>query len=959
MKLAHVEEPGRNNDNYVTHPMECKAEDSWWANEDSEVTVTAGSSSVTGDAGLAPGEQDAGVGEWRITFNVVFTTYPASSTSITIDNIALQGVEINCSQLDQASDRTWITSPLRGWLKNDGGDYTAEQGPGVDSILLSYSGATAGNSWGGYISQPRAVSFANLHVHVFDPAGTELDPMIETQCFDIDGNRLVTSASALRAMGPIVDPRVYSWIARNSNEAANGYVWWTGYYPAAVQSIRMEDDWLKANEEYRCLKSGEEGYVTHDDSYIELWGWGYQAESRSEDPTFNGVFTLTHVPSINVNDPPTTSVRTSSYRPSDWVGSGGVTVDAGNNDKWTVAEGATSPQVTRDLVSIWFDRNNWVTSEGASPEYENGALPDAFLYNKANMDPNYPEPADNYTREDITNWDNYSFLRVGFDVPQAATLNMLIEWEEVTCYDNKDVDTRAEDYYYETSSRSYNYPLAFVSTGTGQYIDVDLINGPSQAAGVKMQHVTSITFSGFPENTIWELETLQLREQDSIKHFNKTKAIIPWKYKGTFFSGVVDGKITLAIPDDYGDNIEDTLEYLNWRFSSIAGDLTTAFTLEQIRNILNGQEGYTASFSSSGYEANYQDEEDPQGTLCTALPWHLQPEAHRDEDDDGWNYPMSIIVGKYTIAPGILYAFWNTDASSAAKLLEGGAHGVAFDGPDRADAVTIYMWKRLAGASSWGSYFDTASLYDLGYWTYEECRVVGEQGDNPPYDDVLYEYGISTTDDSSLVISIGSCENREWMLATATKLAISECQKEALLWDKTHGTFHVAYNGSSMLKYKEWTVDYTTTVDNTIDSSVDSCCPALGLRPNGDIICIYHKGDNIVYRTKQRDVDSDWSDMSTLIYDKDCPDAKYYSGTGKWYVSCLDGSNIYFYESDPSTDPDSISFGTVSPVIITTDADEERNPALEFDTMARFTVVYVDTGGNLAYKASYDGRLWS
>lgn len=950
LKLFHTETPGRNNDNYTTHLMECALEDVWYIDDSVTFVSTSGEANASAIIADDEGEYEIG-GEY---FGVNFTGHTAhdAGTLVSIEDVELSGIVLDFGQLEQYSDRNWA----RGWQYNDSSDYLAV-GSGNTITISCLNDASAYNDWSGGFYAPRAVSFEHLYARIFDKAGAALDPVVETRCFDIDGLQLVDYASNLRSMGQIVDPRVYSWIAQNSTEAANGYVWWEGYYPAAQQYFRMQDAWLKANNEYRCVKSGEEGYVTHDDSYIPIWGWGYQATDRESDPTFTGVFSAVHVATVNVNDPPTTSVRTGAYRPSQWQGSGGLTIP-GDNDTWLVDEEATDPTVSRTFSSVWFERNSAVPDEGEETTYEHGELPDAFLYNKANMDPDHPEPAGTQTMEDITNWDNHSFLRVGFaNVPQVATLTFTVNYKTVQCYDNKDVDTRAEEYYYITTSHSQEYTLNFTETGSGKYVDVDLINGPEDAAALILQHVTSVSISGFPVDTEWELDTFELREHDSVFHFNHLKAIMPWKYVETFLSGVVDGKRTLAIPDDYQINLESTLPYLNWRFSSVAGDLTPAFTLLQIRNILDGQEGYTATYSTSGYANNYQDEEDPVNTLCAAHPWHLQPEAHRDEDGDGWSWPMAIIVGYYTIAPGILYEFWNTDPESA-KLLRGGAHGVAFYNGQRSTGdVTIYIWARPQGSSGWGSSIGTATFGDLGYWTYENCQVVQDQGDNSPYDDVLWEYGYSTVDDNEEVTTLGVCENREWIIHS---VAAAGAACDALSFVKYEAArFYVgAYASDGKVYVQRYTYDGTAYGD-AVEIGTGSC-PSLVMLPGANLLLFYYDGTNIAY-TSSRNA-AEWSSATTFAAAKQCPWAKVDEHTGTLYVTCLDTSGVlYVYNVVTAT----LSAGVVSltvpeAITVASGASTSYVPKVWVDQASHLVgISYWTSSDDLQTYSSKNGEEWA
>jgi len=572
---------------------------------------------------------------------------------------------------------------------------------------------------------------------------------IATGFRDIDNVELIDTASNLRGMGTIVQKDCYSWIAQSSGEVPP-YVEWTGYNPPSTISLAIDDTWAKANQEWHT-----DG--TYNDAYIILDGWPIDKGSRSCDPKFTGPFSLSHASTTNVNDPPTTTARSTAYRPSSWTGSGGLTVDGGDNDVWTVAQEAQAPKATRDLVTIWFDRQDAV-KVGSGGGYEYGNLPQTYLVNQANLDEDNPSPADDKTREDVTNWDNYSYLRVGFDVPETATLAMKITWREITGIgDNFMSDsTRIANYTYSTETRTAEYDVAFTSTGS-QYVDVDLIYEPSEGEAVKIQHVDKIEFTGFPttEETEWELETLELREEAS-DSFRTLKMVEPWRYVDEVgVTGVVDGKQTLALPGCNPRNREDGVPIIDRRIGAQSGlDLSVAFTLAQMANILHPQEGYAASFSQSSYDDHTKDVDN--NVLCTPRYWQLQQQAHRDEYWDGWSWPLAIRVRSIKIVAGITYAI------HAQKLLRLGTHGVAWDGTDRDSTATIYLWKCKVGDSTWTS-IGSVNAGDLGYWRKDGLIVLAIQGGTPPAGDVKYEYGASLINNANSVWSLGIGFNREWI----------------------------------------------------------------------------------------------------------------------------------------------------------------------------------------------------
>lgn len=722
------------------NPDEDDLEEKWYVGPETTVEVVVGgqvsqSASFGIDVNDAADLTDL---DWRLTFDA-FTTHlsgVADTTYVSYDSVTIGDVPIDTSKLDQDSGETWTAGA--GWTSNDGGKWEAV-GNGTDIDINGAITTGAGNDWQGWIDQPFSVDLSELYVRRFSDA---LDyPDAEVKCYGItdpDGNELVLSASALRAAGTYVQQDNYSWIG------SAPYAPWTGWTVGPNHIFEIDQDWAETNHEHRT-----DGI--YNDLRIGIDGWKRTATSRTVDPDFSGAWVATHATSIDVNDPPATSVRTNQVRPSLWVGSGDLTVAGGDNDEWTVAASPVAPKATRELITVYFDRLNAITTP-ASPAYADGSLADAYLKEFANDDGNYPAPADANTNEDVTNWANFAYLRVGFDVPATATLTMTVTWREVTISDpHTSGSDRNTNFSYSTSQKSATYSVPFTSTGS-QFVDVDLLAVPDARENVLLRHVDKIEFEGFVEG-VWTLETLELREAAS-NSFRHLKNYMPWayRYKGGL-SGIVDGARTLWLEDSVGVQQERTLPFLNIVDGSGTGtDQTTPYRPEQVATILGWQQGYSATWSESVWDLHTQDPD--LNSLEDGKPWDMLPKS-RFAEGASWDWPLAPRVGSFTIARGLVYGF------HMVKRLQAGGHGVAWLSGERVASATVYLFRRQVGDTTWVQ-FEDATADALGYWYEDGLRVLSVQGATPPTGDVKWEYGIAQTP-TGQVTSIGSGFNREWL----------------------------------------------------------------------------------------------------------------------------------------------------------------------------------------------------
>ena len=672
---------------------------------------------------------------------------PGDTIYASFNSISFSATGVDTGQLNQVSDENWIA--LRGWDANDGGKWQAVGG-GSNIDVGSAAAGGGENIWEGRIKAPYMINLENLFIHRGDPDSDYADAVVK--CYGIkdpNGKPLVATAEYLRAAGTYVQKNVYSWIAANSGEVPP-YVAWTGYTVGPNQQFALDRDWAQGAAEFRT-----DG--TYNDLYIIWNGWPITASSRLVDPTISSVFDATHAETIDVNDPPVTAARPIAFRPSDWEGSGGLTVGGGNNDFWSIEVDASAPKVTRLFKTVWYDRNNAVGGT-PTPEFVNGSPPVCYLANKANLDPNYPLPADGTTTEDVTNYSNHAYLRIGFLVPVPATLTVTVDYSITTASDpHVTGQARVDGYSWARERRTAEYEVTYEDTGS-QFVDLDLPSAPGTREQTVYRNVDRVTFGGFPESTTWTLNTLELREAAS-NSVRTLKAEMPAFYRYTGgISGVVDGKRTLWLEDSVGKLGERMVPFLNIVDGATSGlDLTTPYNLAQVTALLSLQEGYSATWDTGDWNIATRDP-DLNQIDATGQPWDIVP-GMRLVEGDAWDLGCSIRVNGCTIVPGLLYKPHLT------KFINALGHGVVWNGTERNPGVTVYVFRRAQGTTIWEQ-FDETVADALGYWWAGKLRVLATQGDDPPTGDVFMEYGVSLSESIQGVTLLGTGYNREWITAS-------------------------------------------------------------------------------------------------------------------------------------------------------------------------------------------------
>lgn len=958
LKAQYDTEAIRANGGGITHSTECAMEERWFARDgETAMSVTFGGLSRSYAFTPVPGvdgELDLGDLAWRLSFTADIAGNAdgyndATGDAFEFTSVLMGGAPIEAGQLTQDSDRTWTAG--RGWSANDGGDYSAT-GTG-NSIAIAFNATGSGpNTWTGWADVPRAINLGGVEVQTFltgayTSADAETDPyyaydddtgpLVHTGCLDIDGNELVDEAGVLHGYGNIVSKDVYSWIATSAGEAAAGYVWWSGYNPPATVRLYLDTDWLTDHAE-------DQTDGTYNDRYITLDCHPLSFVDRSEAPFVNGIFTLAHVASLDVNDPPATSVRTDAQRPSLWTGTGGVIVSStpALNDLWEVQADATAPVVSRSLVSIYFDR--LAAYAGATSDYFAEGAPECYLYDKANMDPKHPTEVVQ-TEEDITSWMRYAYLRVGFVVPSVtlpAELTMTVYWYDVTITDNHLTgSTRQEEFDWETTSRSASYAMTFAATGS-QYVDVDLLSTPTEQESVKLRHVYKVEFSGFPlEAGTWELETLQLR-QHVTDSFRYAKFAEPWTYTGVGWSMVVDGKVScLALPDNFHQNAEDGLEILNWSIGATTGlDLTTAFTLQQLANILENQEGLTCTYTEAEWDAHFTDEDDV--TLCTAYPWLCSEDEDRNEDGAtaNWDWPIAARANQITIPRGITYRI------EATKILQCGAHGIAWLGTERYPSVTVYIWRRMPGGGDW-QFVDTCETNDLGYYAEGELKVLAVQGEDPPDGDVKWEYGVSLDDTGEGVASLGSGFNREWVwqrTAGSTIYYPNLCRDKAgQVWRVAAdlaGRLYVAYLGADATAW--------TDVAQPFAGGVGYAWPSIAAFGDGAVVVAATiQGEMRLARTRDRG--TTWTELTMATLGEGLEYGDIAQRAGKLWLCGWDAEKVWLaMSSNTNLTREELTSGTYL---------LEVAAAPSGDIIPRSSLVQVDDASVIVVIGQVDGTM--
>ena len=349
------------------------ATDSWYADDTTTVTVTAGGLSSTGSLGYTPG-QEVEIGSSYILAASMTCTWAqaANTTYARISNIQWGGTPVSLANLplynpgDPAGIPSVDISPWsRVWSTDDCWSVVNDSGAAMQRrTALGWNpgqSETVSLKW----SAPKILTLTPID-GMFDKQGPSYDieytstPITWTSTTEYEATKF--SAPISVAEYPTNFEYEYEYKKLSGNTI----------------TVTVTDDWRTLNGED---VSNDGGAVTaaYNDQLCGILLCPLTATDCISDPHWQPGINITHRPSTDIND-----TEGQARRASWWLGGAGVTVDPTDNDKWQVAAGATAPAVSRSLRTRYWLRMERLAEWLDDPEAEHNA--DWPIMLKANLD---------------------------------------------------------------------------------------------------------------------------------------------------------------------------------------------------------------------------------------------------------------------------------------------------------------------------------------------------------------------------------------------------------------------------------------------------------------------------------------------------------------------------------------------------------------------------------------------
>lgn len=534
-------------------PTDRTRESTWFADDDSTVTVTGGGLSASGALAGAGAEVNMGTA-FKWLASVSNNTFPAANTTYG------RHAGPTCFGED-ASLAATLYHPGSG-PEPDGTNYPgwcrAVPASGAYLILLNDGGialqssAISGTAHVGGCARtaPVTLNYVGLFYRRFDPDGA--------------------APSGLKI---VAEPR--DWV----DSAWVQHEWNAGEDYSQTQFPKSE----LFTYEYQFLSGSGIGQITQASRIAQGEDVGGTTIAQNDaqvsflcqpltagvtgNPIWGPFLGITHVTSLNINDPPGAATR-----PSLWTGGEGVTVDPGDNDSWTVAAGQSSPVVLRSLTNRYELRMDWLANH---PETEDYHSPDApYILRRNRSGETYLTFGDNpdwwstaaggWDEEDVWNLGEFGYLLAGIVAPKDGTVTLKLTYKVPTVSDPCNTDfgcrygshgeTRFEISYVE---RTATYNLNVVAGANSVQVDLCkptegiVPEGEHRLCVVKEIEWTLPTAGGTDEE--WELSGLAL-VLDTLHTSNVSwhnKRAWDWTSCWEGFAGQADGKPALQVDPGY------------------------------------------------------------------------------------------------------------------------------------------------------------------------------------------------------------------------------------------------------------------------------------------------------------------------------------------------------------------------------------------------------------------------
>jgi len=686
----------------------------WFADD---TTVSGGTFGALSAEGTWTG--GPGVGElpddWPTTFQASYQIQYGSTGSAQLDtnygSIAVEwdGQDVKLNALD---DRYYDSAWHHWWDGDEFQDPWPPSGKTVywrcygdgNTIRLHKTAATTNDiTWTGWSRVPKIVAF-NIEAGKWDDPDGDFDNPIQ---FDLFGLK-----------DPLTGDRIYLGAGQSDYYTEAHHAWFEeDVFGAGLQTVRIKQEWYE-DPDNGVNSSAEDKLVdtydvSLDDRVCGIAIWDLTQDDYTQTPYVSaaGILDISH-DSVNVHLPPGLSAP-----PTQWQGSGGLVVTNQTNTTVTfeIPSTATEPKLYRELTSRY-----WVQMDRLQPPNYDDTLAyktDWPIYLKANLD-NSDVPATDplyaalTADEDVTNYSNHSYLRLKYNAPRDSDLTVQLTYRRLiavvdpcyTCWEYRYGPEGA--FWYargeqETATYSYDYQGNTLSGAGNQDYYIDL-RVPAEGGLVRgaLSHVEKIEISGFSvpasgtDTWTLDVQNMTLCDGPSADPGPKWKFKRPWRWTKNWTAGHALHCGADIVPIQYGYeqfeiNEQYSLKHTQFRqhcptYSGTPSDLSYAKTLRRLAEELNFQEGISASFTDSGYDALFKDGD---GNYLfapgNAYWWWLK----YDPDVDA-PLEMACTVGAFQMAPGVVYNF------HIRKFLDGKAHGLVTDGIKRltnqVEAVAVY-----------------------------------------------------------------------------------------------------------------------------------------------------------------------------------------------------------------------------------------------------------------------------
>lgn len=772
----------------------------------------------------------------------------------------------------------------------------------------------------------------------------------------------------------------------------------TGTYSLHECTPYVDADWLEANG--LDLGNGSDG---NDNAHPIIALHSLEAVLDSEDPYWGPPVTIQHE-DVSIDIPPN-----EVDRPTEWAGSGGASTNPSDTGIWTVAEDASAPKITRTLASRYPIKMgilaSWDAAYEGRPYGPQGANDgeDWIICNVANFDSAatlsaWPELAAIET-EDVTDWDNSSYLKIVFSSSPAAAdhqqFSLKIGYD---IYDPTDPCYNCFSYRFGVDGE-FDYEVTHQEATVYGTLDDGLLvfdlglieRGPTN----HLQHVTDVEL--FLPNVAgtYELEAATLAgdwrkwgetQKVASEAFAPQACPNPWKFKQDFhgFGCTVNGMNCLDIAYGYeqfeyvqrGLKGQQYAQYCPDMEDPPSIDPTVAKSLVRLVGELQYQQQFDAEYDNEIVDAATLDEDDNR--LCSMYWWDLER--------------VKLFSGKAAINCGTTFLSGIPYRNRTVTMhwsAYGCGHGLVVNGEGTASAEryrggggaystnpNTYAWKfmrkdRTDPEAEWvefGSFepdVDGRYITQPALETYRQAPPVGDEEweEEPPRG---YDYGIKSPGQST-VETISPFDTREFALiyvpgeAGGRDIYVVEHATNLIYvfeYSAADGIQHI-YSSDAGAWYRDGIAKTPYDLPKTDVEPANTDGSPAGYVTKQGVLYLYHLKDNALHRLISVDWGGSWGEDATVIpASENLAKAVEFEYEGRQYCYGVDTSgNLYCYTSNTHFAETTYTLGT-NKFLIVAGADETVQPGC-YRAHGRLWAYTFLSDDRKAYVSVDFGKTWT